>query len=52
VLKEDRKDERVDKQAAAQSKLISQRQGARGELEEPKKEGEPDDIDLMLQNLM
>ena len=34
VLKEDRKDERVDKQATKQSKLISQRQGRRGELEE------------------
>lgn len=34
VLKEDRKDERIDKQATKQSKLISQRQGRRGELEE------------------
>ena len=34
VLKEDRKDDRVDKQAAKQSKLISQRKGSRGELEE------------------
>jgi hypothetical protein len=34
VLKEDRKDERVKKQSAEQSKLISQRQGERGELEE------------------
>jgi hypothetical protein len=34
VLKEDRKDERVDKQASKQSKLISQRKGERGELEE------------------
>lgn len=32
VLKEDRKDERVTKQAVEQSKLISQRQGSRGEL--------------------
>lgn len=32
VLKEDRKDERVDKQAVKQSQLISQRQGERGEL--------------------
>lgn len=32
VLKEDRKDERVSKQAVEQSKLISQRQGERGEL--------------------
>ena len=34
VLKEDRKDERVDKQAVKQSKLISQRKGQRGELPE------------------
>ena len=34
VLKEDRKDERVDQQANKQSKLISQRKGQRGELEE------------------
>ena len=32
VLKEDRKDDRVEKQAAEQSKLLSQRQGNRGEL--------------------
>lgn len=35
TMKEDRKDERVKKQAVEQSKLISQRQGQRGELEEP-----------------
>ena len=34
VLKEDRKDERVDKQAVAQSKLMSQRKDRRGELSE------------------
>jgi len=34
VLKEDRKDERVNKQATKQSQLISQRQGQRGELKE------------------
>jgi hypothetical protein len=34
VLKEDRKDDRVKKQSAEQSKLISQRQGDRGELPE------------------
>ena len=34
TMKEDRKDERVKKQAVEQSKLISQRQGQRGELEE------------------
>lgn len=32
VLKEDRKDERIKKQSAEQSKLISQRKGERGEL--------------------
>lgn len=32
VFKEDRKDERVDKQAVAQSKLMSQRKDQRGEL--------------------
>lgn len=34
VLKEDRKDERVKKQAVEQSKLLSQRKGTRGELQE------------------
>jgi hypothetical protein len=34
VLKEDRKDDRVKKQASEQSKLLSQRQGKRGELPE------------------
>ena len=34
TLKEDRKDERVKKQTVEQSKLISQRQGERGELTE------------------
>lgn len=34
VLKEDRKDERVNKQAEKQSQLISQRQGKRGEISE------------------
>ena len=34
VLKEDRKDERVEKQAVEQSKLISQRKGQRTELQE------------------
>jgi hypothetical protein len=33
-MKDDRKDERVKKQAVEQSKLISQRQGQRGELKE------------------
>lgn len=35
VLKEDRKDERIGKQTADQSKLISQRQGKREEVQEP-----------------
>ena len=35
-MKDDRKDERVKKQAVEQSKLISQRQGSRGELKEEK----------------
>ena len=39
TMKEDRKDERVKKQAVEQSKLISQRQGQRGEL--PEQEAEP-----------
>ena len=34
VLKEDRKDERVEKQAVKQSQLISQRKGNRGEIQE------------------
>ena len=47
VLKEDRKDNRVKKQATEQSKLISQRQGERGELPETpeaKEEENPQDI--------
>ncbi len=38
VLKEDRKDDRVKKQATEQSKLMSQRKGERGELPEVQKE--------------
>lgn len=34
VLKEDRKDKRIKKESAEQSKLIAQRQGDRGELPE------------------
>jgi len=46
VLKEDRKDTRVKKQSAEQSKLISQRQGDRGELpeEEVSKDATAEDI--------
>ena len=44
VLKEDRKDSRVKKQASQQSKLLSQRQGKRGEIQEdlalPTEEGD------------
>ena len=54
TLKEDRKDERVDIQAAKQSQLISQRKGLRGEIDEPVKEGEEpqSDIDALLQSMM
>ena len=47
VLKEDRKDDRVKKQAVEQSKLVSQRQGERGELQEQPESGQaesPQDI--------
>lgn len=44
-MKEDRKDERVKKQAVEQSKMISQRQGQRGELQE-----EPDQLSQLLGN--
>ena len=44
-MKEDRKDDRVKKQAVEQSKMISQRQGQRGELQE-----EPDQLSQLLGN--
>ena len=44
VLKEDRKDDRVDKQAAKQSQLISQRKGDRGEIQD-----QPDSLMNMFQ---
>ena len=47
MLKEDRKDDRVKKQAVEQSKLVSQRQGERGELQEQPESGQgesPQDI--------
>ena len=47
VLKEDRKDERVEKQAVEQSKLISQRQGDRSELSEG-----PESEDEQVQNIV
>ena len=40
VLKEDRKDDRVEKQAVEQSKLIEQRKGNRGELKSAQQEEE------------
>jgi|LULK01.1.fsa_nt_gb hypothetical protein len=52
VLKEDRKDDRIKKQAVQQSKLISQRQGARGELKGAPKEGETPDIDKAIDNIL
>ena len=42
--KDDRKDERVKKQAVEQSKLISQRDGVRGELQEVPDKKETGDI--------
>ena len=44
VLKEDRKDERVKKQAVEQSKLMSQRKDRRGELEEEPKQVSPSNM--------
>jgi CO dehydrogenase/acetyl-CoA synthase beta subunit len=41
VLKEDRKDSRIKKESAEQSKLISQRQGERGELPEEARDTTP-----------
>lgn len=51
VLKEDRKDERVKKQSAEQSKLISQRKGQRGEIEEASEQAESgfDIMDILQQ---
>ena len=47
VLKEDRKDERVKKQAVEQSKLMSQRNGNRGELPEAS-----DSVDNIVNSLL
>ena len=44
VLKEDRKDDRVDKQAVKQSQLISQRKGERGELDRAEGEAASGDV--------
>jgi len=51
VLKEDRKDERVEKQAVEQSKLISQRQGERSELAEGP-EGEDQEVQDIVNNII
>ena len=49
VLKEDRKDDRIKKESTEQSKLISQRQGKRGEITEPMEGSEgSQDIDEIL----
>ena len=52
VLKEDRKDSRVKKQAAEQSKLMSQRKGQRGELTEPTEIPDKQDLDETVQNIL
>lgn len=52
VLKEDRKDTRVKKQSAEQSKLISQRKGQRGEITEAIDIGETPEIDETVQNIL
>jgi len=44
VLKEDRKDDRIKKESAEQSKLISQRQGKRGEMQEVSDQGDTSQI--------
>ena len=51
VLKEDRKDERVEKQAVEQSKLISQRQGDRKELSEGA-ESEDEQVQNIVNNII
>jgi len=48
-MQEDRKDERVKKQAAEQSKLISQRKGERGEIQN--EENEDDFIDNLMKGV-
>lgn len=48
VLKEDRKDNRVKKQAVEQSKLLSQRKDQRGELQAPAENGAAQTIDQIL----
>lgn len=53
VLKQDRKDDRVEKQAAEQSKLQSQRDGDRGELPEPEmRSDETPDVDEIVKQAL
>ena len=49
VLKEDRKDGRVEKQAIEQSKLISQRKGERPELQD-QIDGQDEIVNQLLNN--
>jgi hypothetical protein len=52
VLKENRKDSRVKKQSAEQSKLMSQRKGQRGELTEPLELAVEEQVDETVQNIL
>jgi len=48
TLKEDRKDDRVEKQAVEQSKLIAQRQGNQGQMQSPPQPPQVEDLSQML----
>jgi len=48
TLKEDRKDDRVEKQAVEQSKLIAQRQGNQGQIQPPPQPPQGEDLSQML----
>ncbi len=48
VLKEDRKDDRVEKQAVEQSKLIAQRQGDQDQMQMPPQPPQGEDLSQML----
>lgn len=52
ILKEDRKDERVKKQAIEQSKLISQREGSRGELPEAQQQQQQADPNELINQII
>ena len=52
VLKEDRKDDRIKKESSEQSKLISQRQGKRGELEEGPSSSQQDEGSDMIDEII